>query len=379
MNSPTYPDTHRSTKALVDLRAIKHNLAQIRKLVGSHTEILAVVKADAYGHGAVRVAKLCEHMGVAMLGVALVNEGVEIRKAGIQLPILVQCCPEKHETKTILRNNLVPTVASLDVARRFSEESVKLNITTGVHLDIDTGMGRIGFPVESATEEAARVSSLPNLNIDGIYTHFSTSEIEDDSNTMDQLRLFKDVVERMSSQGIRPPRIHAANSGAVINYSQSHLTLVRPGLILYGVYPHRKLEHKINLRAALSLETSIAFLKEIKAGTSLGYGRSFVANKPMRIATANMGYADGYPWRLSNNAKVIVKGRVVPVVGRVSMDQLLIDVTPIPDIRLGDTITLIGNNGSEHISTEDIAEWAGTIPYEILCGISRRVPREYIE
>jgi alanine racemase len=304
---------------------------------------------------------------------------VELRKAGVQSPILIQCCPAEYETRTILENNLIPTVASFEAARRFSEEAVKLGITSGVHLDIDTGMGRIGFPVESAVDEATRVASLPNLNIEGIYTHFSTSEIEDDANTLGQLTRFKEVVERLSSEGIRPPKIHAANSGAVINYSQSYLTLVRPGLILYGVYPHRKLEHKTDLRPALSLETSIVFLKDIKAGTSLGYGRSFVADKPMRIATANVGYADGYPWRLSNNARVIVKGKMAPVVGRVSMDQLLIDVTPVPDVKLGDTITLIGNNGSELIRAEDIADWAGTISYEILCGISKRVPREYVE
>lgn len=379
MTSHNRVHIRRSTRAVIDLGAIEYNLTQIGNLVGEDAEILAVVKADAYGHGAERVARLCERAGVAMLGVALVKEGLELRQAGIKLPILIQCCTTENEVKTILENDLIPTITSSEDARRISDAASKLGIIAVIHVDIDTGMGRIGFASEDAAEEIIRVAQLPGLQIDGIYTHFSSSEMANDPYTLRQLRQFKDIVEKLSSHGIRPRRLHAANSGAVINYPLSHLTLIRPGLILYGVYPQVKLRQKIDLQPALRLETSIVFLKTIRPGTSLGYGRSFVADKPMQIATANVGYADGYPWRLSNNAKVIVRGKSVPVVGRVSMDQVLIDVTDVPDVKTGDIITLLGKDNSERITAEDMAEWAGTIPYEILCGIGKRVPREYKE
>jgi alanine racemase len=367
-----------STRALVDLGAIEHNVTKVRELVGNGVEILAVVKADAYGHGAARAAEACERAGAAALGVALVHEGVELRHAGIGLPILVHCLAGEGEIDAIIKNRLMPTVASLAFAEELSRRASEAGATLDVHADIDTGMGRIGFSPESAVKEIAEMVELPGVRLDGLYTHFSTSEVDDDPWTQNQLEMFTDLVERLSKMGIRPPRIHAANSGGVINYPQAHLTLARPGLMLYGVYPHRDLEEKVDLRPALSIETSIAFLKEIPEGVSLGYGRSFISPGPMRIATANVGYADGYPWRLSNNSSALVRETRVPVVGRVSMDQLLLDVTSIPDVELGDRVTLLGSEGAQRISAEDLAEWAGTIPYEILCRISKRVPRVYI-
>jgi alanine racemase len=239
-------------------------------------------------------------------------------------------------------------------------------------------MGRIGFARDSAVEQITRITRLPNLELDGIYTHFATSEIQEDSFTRHQLDEFRKILAQLEDRGIRPRRRHAANSGGVINHPESHLTLVRPGLILYGVYPHRDLRSKIDLRPALTLQTAIVFLKDIAPGTSLGYGRTFMASKHMKIATANVGYADGYHWRLSNKAKAIIRGQFVPVVGRVSMDQLLLDVTDAPAAKVGDTITLLGRDGSSSITAEDLADWAETIPYEILCAVSKRVPRFYV-
>ena len=371
------PIALRRTRALVDLAAIEHNLARVSDLVAGDAGILAVVKADAYGHGAVEVARVCEHFGVAMLGVALVEEGVELRRAGIESPILVQCCVNGAEMEAALAHRLTLTLTSSECAERLSREASRVGVTAHVHADIDTGMGRIGFASGTAVDEIVDVSELLNVKIEGVYTHLSTSEIEDDPFTLGQLRLFKKLIDALSERGVQPEKVHAANSGAVINYPQAHLNLVRPGLILYGVYPHRNLMDKVNLKPALTFETSIAFLKDIPAGTPLGYGRSFTSSGPMRIATANVGYADGYPWRLSNKSSVIVRGRRVPVVGRVSMDQLLIDVSSVPDARLEDAVTLMGQNGAERISAEAIAEWAGTIPYEILTAIGKRVPRRY--
>lgn len=372
------PHGARSTRAVIDLGAIEYNIAAVRDLVGGNVEILAVVKADAYGHGAAKAARACERAGASALGVALVQEGVELRRAGIELPILIQCCADASEIDAILEHRLMPTVASIDFARQLSGRALAAGVTADTHADIDTGMGRIGFAPESAVEQIAEIAKLPNLRLDGLYTHFSTSEIEDDPWTLRQLETFKELAQSLSNRGVRPPRVHASNSGAVINYAQAHLTLARPGLMLYGVYPHRDMEKKVDLRPALKLETSIAFLKEVAAGTSLGYGRSFVAPSPMRIATANVGYADGYPWRLSNKSTALVRGRRVLVVGRVSMDQLLLDVSSVADVELGDTATLLGSDGTGLIRAEDIADWAGTISYEILCGVSKRVPRVYV-
>lgn len=365
-------DIERSTRAVVDLGAIEYNVERVRDLVGESVEILAVVKADAYGHGAVGTARACERAGAAALGVALVQEGVELRRAGIDLPILVLTLADAGEIDAIIADGLMPTVASLDFARELSRRAESAGATVDVHADVNTGMGRIGFETATAAEEIAEVSRLPNLRLDGAYTHFSTSEIEDDPWTLRQLETFLEVAEGLSRAGVRPPRLHAANSGGVINYPPAHLTLVRPGLMLYGVYPGPDLEKKVDLRPAMRVETRIAFLKEIKKDDSLGYGRSFIAPGPMRVATANVGYADGYPWRLSNNASALVRSRRVPVVGRVSMDQILLDVSSVPGVALGDTITLMGSDGPEKITAEDLAGWAGTISYEILCGIGKR-------
>ena len=368
----------RRTKAVIDLGAIEHNLARVRALIGDRVKVLAVVKADAYGHGAVTVAHALERAGADMFGVATVEEGVELRDAGVRLPILVQCCTEGAELDASLEHGLTLTTTSYEHAQQVSAKASQTGVIASVHADIDTGMGRIGFSRDTAAEEIARSGRLPNVDLEGIYTHFATSEIEDDPFTIKQLRRFEKLVKDLSERGVSVPGVHTANSGAILNYPEAHLDMVRAGLILYGVYPDRKLENKADLKPALALQTSIVFLKDIPAGTSLGYGRAFVATRPTRVATANVGYADGYPWRLSNTASVIVCGTRIPILGRVSMDQLLVDVSSIPDVRLGDTIMLIGTNGSESVTAQDLAEWAGTISYEILCGISKRVPREYI-
>jgi alanine racemase len=362
---------------MIDLRALKYNIAQIRRLLPPAVDILAVVKANAYGHGAIEVARINVEAGAAMLGVALVEEGIELRNAGITTPILVQCCAGRDEIQFALENELILTVPSLDFARAVSAIAARLDRKAIVHMDIDTGMGRIGFAPKSAVDEIVQVSRLSHLAINGMYTHFCTSEIEDDPGTVEQLKQFEKLVHELALRGVKPAHIHAANSGAILNYSRSYLTLVRPGLILYGVYPHNVLRKKLDLRSVLRFETAITFLKTISAGTTLGYGRTFTAPREMKVATLNVGYADGYPWRLSNRAFVLVRGQRAPVLGRVSMDQTLIDVSGIPGVEVGEKVVLLGQDGSSQITAEDLAEWASTIPYEILCGISKRVPRVY--
>ncbi len=369
----------RPTRAIVDLGALRHNMRSIRGLIGSGPDILAVVKADAYGHGAIEVAQACLQEGAAMLGVATAGEGAELRRAGITVPILLQCCVSESEIEFALKNRLTLTVPSVGFAKGVSVAAARDGSVAAVHADIDTGMGRIGFSPGTAVREILEVSRLPNLTIDGIYTHFCTSELQDDPLTLAQLDLFRSILEQLAKQRVTPLHTHAANSGAVVNYPQACLTLVRPGLILYGVYPDKKLRDKIDLKPVLRFETIVTFLKTIPAGTTLGYGRTYTARRETKVATLNVGYADGYPWRLSNRAIVLVRGRRAPVVGRVSMDQLLVDVTEVPHVQLGEKVVLLGQDGSERITAENLAEWAGTISYEILCGISKRVPRLYID
>ena len=250
----------RPTRAVIDLGAIGHNLAEVKALVGENVKTLAVVKSDAYGHGAVRVARMLERAGADMFGVAMVEEGVELRNAGVRVPILVQCCIGDAEMDAALENDLTLTVTSHEQAAQVSGKASKAGTTARVHADIDTGMGRIGFEPDTAVEEIASVAGLANLELEGIYTHFATSEIEDDAFTLDQLQLFEKLVNELSARGVSAPIAHAANSGAIINYPRAHLDLVRAGLILYGAYPHRNLERKVDLRPALGFESSIAFL-----------------------------------------------------------------------------------------------------------------------
>jgi alanine racemase len=313
-----------------------------------------------------------------MLGVAMVEEGAQLRAAGLRLPVLIQCCAGRDEIEYALEHELSLTVPSLEFAQKTSEIAARMKATAAIHVDIDTGMGRIGFAPDTAADQIVRLSQLPHLKVDGAYTHFCVSEKEGDDSTANQLKRFKNVIDELAARGINIRRIHAANSGAVLNHPQSYLTLVRPGLILYGVYPDVKLKAKLDLKPVMKWKTEITFLKTIQAGTTLGYGRTFTAPSVMRIATANVGYADGYSWRLSNKASVLVRGRRLPVVGRVSMDQLLFDVTAIPDVEPGEEVVLLGQDGSERITAEELAHWADTIPYEILCGVSKRVPRVYM-
>jgi len=353
-------------------------VAQIRSRAGQTVSVLAVVKADAYGHGAVEVARTCAAAGASMLGVALVEEGASLRLAGLRLPILVQCCVHPDEIEFALRNDLTVTAPSLEFVQQVSAAAARLGCVAPVHIDIDTGMGRIGFAASRAVEEIVELVRLPNLRIEGVYTHFATSEIEDDPGTLAQLDLFRKIAKELASRGIKPGYVHAANSGAILNCPQAHLNLVRPGLILYGVYPGQNLKQKLDVWPVLALETAVTFLKSACAGATFGYGRTFTASGEMKVATLNVGYADGYPWRLSNKASVLIRGKRAAVVGRVSMDQVLIDVTQVPSVGIGERVVLLGRDGEDRITAENLAEWAGTIPYEILCGISKRVPRMYV-
>ncbi|HUI46227.1 MAG TPA: alanine racemase [Nitrospirota bacterium] len=368
---------NRPTAAVINLGALEHNFNEVDRRTAGR-KILAVVKAQAYGHGAAAVSRRLLELGVAMLGVALVEEGMELRRAGIDAPILVMgsLFPEQAEALAALR--LASVVFTMDTARALSRAAQQLKTTVSVHVKIDTGMGRIGIAPEQALEFVRLLRGLPGIDVQGLMTHFADADLREKEFASKQMDRFDVLVRSLSESGIPVPLIHAANSAAVLDYQRALFTMVRPGLMLYGYNPLEAGAAHADLLPVLSLVTRIAFLKKVAAGIPISYGRSFVTQRESLIATLPIGYADGFSRGLSNKGEALVRGRRVPVVGRVCMDMCLVDVTEVPDVAEGDDVVLIGRQGRELITAEEIAAKIGTIPYEVLCGISSRVPRIYL-
>lgn len=340
---------------------------------------MAVVKANAYGHGAVEVSRTLLANGADRLGVALLQEALELRQEGFAVPILILGFTPSHQLEAVVRANIAQTIFSYEQAWTLSRVAGELGKKARVHVKIDTGMGRLGFPADDQTVKTIlRISRLPNLEIEGIFTHFATADEKDKTFTRYQFEQFQWVVEELKAQGLEIPLKHAANSAAIIDLPETHLDLVRPGISLYGIYPSPDVcKDRINLIPAMTFKTQIAFLKRVRPGTSISYGRTYVAKEERVIATLPLGYADGYSRALSNRGKVLVKGKKVPIVGRVCMDQTMIDVTEVSDVRVGDEVVLFGREGREKLPVEEVAGQLGTIAYEVVCMVSSRVPRVY--
>ncbi len=367
------PDGDRPTAALIDLRALEQNYAEAMRNAGGRS-VLAVVKAQAYGHGAVAVSRRLVELGCRMLGVALVEEGRELRSAGITVPVLVMGPLRPGQAGDVLRLGLTPVVYTLPVARALSGAAAAAGRTVPVHVKVDTGMGRIGLQPGEAPGFIAAIAAMPGLAVEGVMTHFADADLRDKRFAAAQMDRFEEVLRALEEQGITVPLRHAANSAAVLEFGRALLTLVRPGLMLYGYDPLGG-RGGADLRPVLSLVTRIAFLKKVPAGTPISYGRTYVTERESLIATAPVGYADGYRRGLSNRGQALVGGRRVPVAGRVCMDMTMLDVTDVPSVAEGDEVVLIGSQGGERITADDIAAWTDTIAYEVLCGISDRVPR----
>ncbi|MFA6078321.1 MAG: alanine racemase [Candidatus Omnitrophota bacterium] len=365
----------RSTWAEVDLGAIEYNFKQVKKSVGKDIMVLAVVKANAYGHGTVEVSKVLEKMGVDYLGVATTDEAMRLRDRGIKSPILVLGHVLPGEVKACVEKNITLTLCGDELFSAI-DKAVRDPAKAKVHIKIDTGMGRIGVWHEEALNFIKNLAERKNVMIEGIYTHFSSIG-RDDFFTSYQIESFEKLLEKLESFDIRIPLRHAANSIATVDFQRSHQNLVRPGLIIYGMYPKHTFPKLIKLKPALSLKTRIVFIKDTPPGRSISYGRTYVTQNHTKIATLPIGYADGYNRNLSNRAEVLVRGRRARVVGRVTMDQTMIDVGHIKNVKLGDEVVLIGRQGKEEIRTEKLARLAGTIAYETVCSISNRVPRVY--
>ncbi len=366
--------------AEVDLHALRENLAWIRHRVGPKVRIMTVVKADAYGHGLKQIAALLMQSGTDIFGVANLAEAHVIRNVGKGWPILMlgACLPD--EVERAVQDNVMPTISMPAEAELFSKVATKLNATVRAHVKVDTGMGRLGVAPAQASKLIRRVQSLASLKVEGIYTHYASAE-DDEAYSRLQRERFQELLARLADDGIRIPLVHANNSGALLHEPDTMFHLVRPGLLAYGVLPpgQRRMASTLHkhLRPALSLKCRVSLVKEIPRGTSLSYGRAFIARRRMRVATLTAGYGDGYLRAGSNRARVLVGGKRCSVLGRVTMDQMMVDVSRVPNVRPGDEAVLIGRQGGDEITAGELAAWCATVPWEVLTAISYRVPRIY--
>ena len=365
--------------AEINLDNIANNVREVRKRIGEETKLLAVVKADAYGHGAVEVSKVALYNGANWLGVATCDEGIQLRKHSIFVPVLLLGYTPEARVDEVILNGLTQTIFSYEMAKEFSDAGVKLNKTVDVHIKIDSGMGRIGFmPSEESIQTIYEISKLPNINITGIYTHFATADEKDKTFTFEQYKRFTYMTENVEKRINKKIIKHAANSGAILDLPDLKLDMVREGIILYGLYPSTEVEKNLNLKPCMSIKTNVSFVKTVPEGTSIGYGRTYFTTKETVVATIPVGYADGYSRTMSNKAFVIIQGKKAPVIGNVWMDQFMVDISDIDDVKAGDTVILMGKDGDVSITADDIAEIQGTISYEVLCNVGKRVPRVYI-
>lgn len=363
------PKTWRPTWAEVDLGRLSANFRVLRSAV-SPAKVLFVVKAGAYGHGAREVAGLAESLGADWLGVSSLEEGLALREAGIGLPTLILGSLYPFESLAeAARHRLTPTIASAEAARALAESAERWGFETGCHLKLDTGMGRIGMSKAAMLEALDALQGAYRVKADGIYTHLASAET-DERGTREQLAQFEAAVSEAAARGHRFLLRHAANSAAAMRYPSARWDMVRPGLALYGLLEP--------FEPVLSLKTRVIFVKNVPAGARLGYGGTYAASRPSRIATLPIGYADGYPRALSNKGEVLIGGRRCPIAGAISMDMAMADVTDLPSCHVGDEAVLIGAQGDERVTAGELARFCGTIPYEIVTGLAARVPRVYV-
>ncbi|MHC4197919.1 MAG: alanine racemase [Planctomycetota bacterium] len=366
----------------IDLDTITHNVRMIRRRVGRGVGVIGVVKSDAYGHGASRVGLLLQSLGVEMLAVASVEEGIVLRDRGIKVPILVLGCIFPEEVGALLRHSLTPNLCERDTAKELSRHAMAAGKTVTVHVKIDTGLGSLGVHHREAAGFLREVADAGNLFIEGIFTHFSSSSETDDTHTSEQLHIFRDVVRKAESMGIRIPMRHTANSGAILRIPEASFNAVRPGMLLYGLYQSLKTSNErglsIGIRPAMSLKSRIGFIKNISTGETVSYGQTFRAGRPTRVGILPLGYDNGYSRALSNRSEVVIRGRRAPVIGRVRMNHIQVDVTDIPEAKVGDSVILFGGHGDARVSAEEVAGLMETVPYEVVCAAGRSNPKIYI-
>jgi len=384
--------------AKVDLSAISHNIVTMRKHInetyknkdnkylkpGQEVGMMATIKADGYGHGAIPIGRELEKLGIDYIAVAIYQEGIQLRKEGIKTPILVLGHTPQEAYEELITHKLAQTVYSLHMGKRLEEVARKMDKKIKVHVKVDTGMGRLGFrvknrPVGEALQEIVALDNLSHLEIEGIFTHFSKADEVDKSYTKHQLDLFNELLDQLDLKKIRPEYIHASNSAALIDVAKANFNMVRTGIAIYGLYPSREVDHTIELKPALSIISRVVFLKIVEAGEAISYGGIYTTKTKSKIATIPFGYADGFSRALSNKGRVVINGHYAPVIGRVCMDMIMVDVTHIDGIKENDQVYLIGGDDKALVSVEEVADIMGTINYEVVCLIGKRVPRVYVK
>ena len=375
------------TWAQIDLDAAAHNFKEIRRYVGNRSMVCCVIKADAYGHGAVRMAEEYEALGADWLALSNIEEALQVRRAGIKLPLLVLGYTPAEAADVLAENDIAQCAYSAEYCAALSENAVKSGVKVKIHVKVDTGMSRLGFYFQDIERDKEAVSVVaeacrrPGLIPEGIFTHFAVADGGENGKafTLKQFSCFMALIAELEKQGVTFKIHHCANSGAILDYPEMHLDMVRAGVILYGMEPSLSVEHHADFRPVLSLHSVISHVKEIEPGSDISYDRTFTAKGRMRVATIPVGYGDGYPRSLSNKGYVLIHGKKAPIRGRVCMDQFMVDVTDIPDVKFGDKVTLVGKDGDEFLPVETLSDLSGRFNYEFVCDLGKRIPREYIQ
>ncbi|NTV91322.1 MAG: alanine racemase [Clostridiales bacterium] len=368
--------------AEIDLDAIAHNAREIRRITNKRADIMGCVKADAYGHGVAQTVKTMLDNGVTRLAVSMLDEAIQLRKLGVEVPILILSYTDPSRAREIIENEVTQTVFSHDLAEALSAAAVELGRDIRIHVKIDTGMTRVGFmPGYSAVKNVLEIARLPGIIIEGLFTHFASADEKDRSYTLMQFEKFMSICSELGRVGVHIPVRHVCNSAGIIEYPEMHLDMVRPGIILYGIYPSDEVDsRRIDLKPAMTLTASVTLVKDVEKDTCISYGRIFTTGRQSRIATLPIGYADGYTRLLSNKGEVLINGERAPIVGRICMDQCMADVTDLKsEVRVGDEAVLFGRQGACEIKVDELAALIGTIPYELVCLIGKRVPRVYLQ
>jgi alanine racemase len=362
----------------IDLNVLEENYRTIRDKVPHGVKMLCVVKADGYGHGVIRVAHRLEAIGADYFGVATIEEGIELRSNSASKPILVMGgLMPWDDTNTLWEYELTPVLADFVGLSRLARDAKKRKATIKAHVKVDTGMGRLGFGLDEMEMMAGALQDAQYIEVEGVMSHFASSE-QRDAYGMSQIERFRNVVEYLNDRGVVPALVHMANSGGVCQYPEAYFGMVRLGILLYGSYPDSSLAAKIRVKPVMKLASRIAYVKTFPPGSALSYGRTFVTRRDTKVACVALGYSDGFPRALSNKGSALIQGRRCPIIGRVCMDWLLADVSELPDVEAGEEVILMGEAGKECITADEIAGHAGTIPYEILCGISKDILRVYV-
>jgi alanine racemase len=366
------------TWAEIDLDAIAHNVSAYKRHVGPDVEVMAVVKANAYGHGALPIARAALQAGATRLAVHRAIEGVELRQAGIDAPILVMGYTPPSGAEMVSRWRLAPSLMTLEFAQALSARASALGATSSVHVKVDTGMSRYGLMPTEVVDFLRAVQKLPGLYLEGLFTHFATADWADTTYTRGQLGVFTEVIQAARAAGVEFPVIHAANSAATMRLPEAHFNAVRPGIGLYGLDPSSEWPSVFELRPALALKSLVSRVRQLPAGAGVSYGRAFITQKPSLVALVPAGYGDGYHRILSNRGSVLIRGQRAPILGHICMDQFVVDVSHIPGVQQDDEVVIVGSQGDGRIRAEEVAELAGTINYEVTTSLLPRVARVYI-